>query len=45
MKKNRGVIEDPIIIGVVVFLAVTIVVVVAEGGMVRVAVLVVTLSG
>ena len=44
LKKNRGVIKDPILIGVVVFLAVTNVVVVAKGGMVRVAGLVVTLS-
>ena len=44
-KKNRSVIEDPILIGVVVCLAVIIVAVVAEGGMVRVAVLVVSLSG
>ena len=45
LKKNRGVIKVPILIWLVVFLAVTIVVVVAEGGMDRVAVLVVTLLG
>ena len=45
LKKNRGVIKVPILIWVVVFLAMTIVVVVAEGGMDRVAVLVVTLLG
>ena len=45
LKKNRVVINDPILNGVVVCVVVTIVAVVAEGGMVRVAVLVESLSG
>ena len=45
LKRSKGVIVDPILIEVVVFLALTLVVVVAEGVEVCVAVLVVTLSG
>ena len=44
LKRREGVIVDPILIEVVVFLALTIVVVVAEGGEVRVTLLLVTLS-